>query len=208
MGILGCQDQPAQQTQANEATKDTVKQETVKHDTAIVKEPHSFQRSLQSNGLSFTVYTTGEGSLKQLFIRSEGWETKDQHFELGIEGTATDARVADLNSDGFPELLVFTQSAGSGSYANVIAFSANGRRSMSQVYFPPTGKDPKLSKGYMGHDSFSVNGSTLIQEFPVYKEGDANSNPTGGVRRVQYKLVDGEASRKFVATNISDSSPK
>jgi hypothetical protein len=100
--------------------------------------------------------------------------------------------------------LIFTQSAGSGTYGNVIAFSANGAKSMSQVYFPPTSENPKLNKGYMGHDTFSINESTLIQEFPIYKEGDPNSNPTGGIRRIQYKLVDGEATRKFVVDKISD----
>jgi len=79
---------------------------------------------------------------------------------------------------------------------------------MSRVYFQPVNENAKLKKGYMGHDTFLINESALIQEFPIYKEGDPNSNPTGGVRRIQYKLVNGEASRKFVADKISDSPAK
>ena len=35
--------------------------------------------------------------------------------------------------------------------------------------------------------------NTLVQRFPVYKEGDANAEPTGGTRQLQYKLEPGEA---------------
>ena len=79
---------------------------------------------------------------------------------------------------------------------------------MSRIYFPPVSENTKLNKGYMGHDTFLINESALIQEFPIYKEGDPNSNPTGGIRRIQYKLVNGEASRKFVADKISESPSK
>jgi len=33
----------------------------------------------------------------------------------------------------------------------------------------------------------------LVQRFPVYKTGDTNSEPTGGMRQLQYRLVAGEA---------------
>ena len=203
MIITGCNDQTESQSQDNKP-KDTTKNQ----EPAIEKETFSFQKSLQFKNISFDINTKGSGSLRQLAIQPKGFEETNKSFELEIDGKVTDAQVADLNSDGFPELLIFTQSAGSGSYGNVIAFSSNGAKSMSQVYFQPTGENPKLNKGYMGHDSFLINESTLIQEFPIYKEGDPNSNPTGGIRRIQYKLVDGEASRKFVTEKISESPSK
>jgi len=46
--------------------------------------------------------------------------------------------------------------------------------------------------------------TTLAQRFPIYKEGDTNANPTGGIRQIEYQLVDGEASRKFVIKNSTD----
>jgi hypothetical protein len=117
----------------------------------------------------------------------------------------TDARVADLNSDQYPELLIFIQSPGSGSYGKLVAFSVNNVGSMSQAYFPPVSEDPGLKKGYMGHDKFLIENNTLVLKFPIYKPGDPNSNPTGGIRRVEYKLVEGEPSRKFVAGKITES---
>ena len=215
MAMTGCNDQTETQSQNTEThsqdnkPKDTTKsKEPTIENPAVEKETYSFQKTLQFKGISFDVNTKGSGSLRQLVIQPKGFEKTNKSVELEIDGKVTDAQVADLNSDGFPELLIFTQSAGSGSYGNVIAFSSNNAKSMSQVYFQPTGENPKLNKGYMGHDSFLINESTLIQEFPIYKEGDPNSNPTGGIRRIQYKLVDGEASRKFVTDKISESPSK
>ena len=203
MVMIGCNEQTETQSQDNKP-KDTTKSPK----PTIEKETYSFQKTLPFKGLSFDINTKGSGSLRQLVIQPKGFEETNKSFELEIDGKVTDAQVTDLNSDGFPEVLIFTQSAGSGSYGNVIAFSANGVKSMSRVYFPPANENPKLNKGYMGHDTFLINESALIQEFPIYKEGDPNSNPTGGVRRIQYKLVNGEASRKFVADKISESPSK
>ena len=215
MIITGCNDQTETQSQSTEThsqdnkPKDTTKsKEPTIESPAVEKETYSFQKTLQFKSISFDVNTQGSGSLRQLVIQPKGFEETNKNIKLEIEGKVTDAQVADLNSDGFPELLIFTQSAGSGSYGNVIAFSANGIKSMSRVNFQPANENPKLNKGYMGHDTFLINESALIQEFPIYKEGDPNSNPTGGIRRVQYKLVNGEASRKFVADKISESPPK
>jgi hypothetical protein len=45
----------------------------------------------------------------------------------------------------------------------------------------------------MGHDDFAVVEGTLVRRFPVYKDGDHNAAPSGGVRQLQYKLRPGEA---------------
>jgi hypothetical protein len=182
--------------------------DTVSKQTATEKETYSFQKSLQFKNISFNVYTKENGSLGNLSIKPNGLSETNQNVDLDINGKVTDAQVADLNADGFPELLIFTQSAGSGSYGNVIAYAVNNGKSMSRINFPATSENPQLKRGYMGHDSFSMNNSSLVQEFPIYKEGDANSNPTGGVRHVQYKLVNGEASRKFVVNQIFDIASK
>ena len=120
-----------------------------------------------------------------------------------IIGSIVDAEIADLNKDSSPELLIYTQSDGSGSYGDVLAYSVNNLKSMSQVYFPPITENPELKKGYMGHDEFRVVETSLVQRFPVYKEGDSNANPTGGKRQISYKLVDGEASRFFEVKNVT-----
>lgn len=47
----------------------------------------------------------------------------------------------------------------------------------------------------MGYDEMAIVENTFCQRFPIYKEGDSNANPTGGMRQIQYKLVDGENGR-------------
>ena len=99
-----------------------------------------------------------------------------------VEGQVVEAEVADLDADGSPEIYVYVQSAGSGSYGSLVAFAANKKKSLSDIYLPPIADDPKASKGYMGHDEFRVVENTLVRRFPVYRDGDANAKPTGGMR--------------------------
>lgn len=203
MVLLACENQPKEQVQETEQKTDTTIQQPV-----IDKASYSFQKSLQFKVISFQVTTKGEGSLRQLHIQPSGLEIANDSVNIEIDGEVTDAQVADLNNDGFPELLIFTKSPGSGSYGNVIAYSVNAGKSMSQVTFSSASEDSKFNKGYMGHDRFSIDGSKLIQEFPIYKESDPNANPTGGTRRIEYKLVNGEASRKLVVNKSTDTASK
>lgn len=163
-----------------------------------------FHGVLSSNGISFDLSTSGQGSLQKLRIQPGGLSIVNRELIHEIDGRIMDADLADLNSDGFPELLIYTQSAGSGSYGDVIAYSVNNGKSVSQVYFPPISDNPEASKGYMGHDEFTVIETSLAHRFPIYKEGDTNADPTGGMRQIQYKMVDGEASRRFEVVRITE----
>ena len=102
--------------------------------------------------------------------------------------------MADLNGDGSPELYVYVASAGSGSYGSLVAYSANRRKSLSEIDLPPITEHAMAAGGYQGHDQFAVVESTLVRRFPVYKPGDTNAAPSGGTRQLQYKLRQGEAS--------------
>ena len=121
-----------------------------------------------------------------------------------IEGQITRAEVADLNADGSPEVYIYIRSAGSGSYGTLVAFSANRRRSLSEIYLPPVSDDAKAAQGYMGHDDFAVVEGTLVRRFPVYKDGDSNAAPSGGVRQLQYKLKPGEANWQLKLDRVVD----
>ena len=77
--------------------------------------------------------------------------------------------------------MFYTTSAGSGSYGNVIGYSVNAGKSISEIYFPPIAENPKANKGYMGHDEFAIVETSLVQRFKIYKEGDTNSKPTGNM---------------------------
>lgn len=153
----------------------------------------AFDRTLELQGIRFRVTSADESSINTLRIVPSGLEIDNSAIVRTIDGTVTDAEVADLNVDGSPEIYVYVTSAGSGSYGSLAAYSANRRKSLSEIYLPPVTQNKAASKGYMGHDEFAVVESTLVQRFPVYRAGDTNARPTGGIRQLQYKLHPGEA---------------
>ena len=110
-----------------------------------------------------------------------------------VDGTVVGAEIADINADGSPEIYIYATSAGSGSYGSLIAYAANQNKSLSEIYLPAVNDNDKQAKGYMGHDEFAVGEGALLHRFPIYREGDNNANPTGGMRQIQYKLIQGEA---------------
>jgi Periplasmic lysozyme inhibitor of I-type lysozyme len=152
-----------------------------------------FDQQLSLEGITFHVLCPNDSSLNQLEIIHSGLEVDNAPIKREVDGTVTGAEVADLNSDGSPEIYVYVTSAGSGSYGTLVAYSANKKKSLSEIYLPPLEDDPDNAKGYMGHDRVAVVETSLVRRFPIYKEGDSNAEPTGGMRQLQYKLVAGEA---------------
>lgn len=164
-----------------------------------------FNKVLNLQDVGFNVSTIKKEGKNTLTIFTFGLKEQEYNETIDIEGeVVVNAEVEDLNSDGSPELFVFTQSVGSGSYGNVYAFSVNNKKSMSEVYFQPTAENSKINKGYMGHDEFSLIENSLGQRFPIYKEGDTNAAPTGGTRQISYKLIEGEAMRKLEVDKVSE----
>lgn len=163
-----------------------------------------FQKTLTFQNITFEIITTGEGSSSELTIQPIGLEIDNHKIAVELDGQVVDAEIGDLNADGFPEILIYTISAGSGSYGNVIGYAVNNGKSISQIYFPDIAENQEASSGYMGHDEFTVIETSLARRFPVYRQGDTNNNPTGGTRQIQYKLKDGEAAGLFVIDRISE----
>jgi len=198
LALTGCknQSQKPQREQDNIEKTSTIKNSTHK------EQQTSFSKTLKLQNISFDINTSGEGSISQLSIEPKGLEVDNQKLVLEIGGQVINAEIEDLNSDGFPEVLIYITSAGSGSYGNVIGYSVNNGKSISQIYFPELSENKKANAGYMGHDEFAIVETSLVRRFPIYKADDTNSNPTGGTHQIQYKLKDGEASRLFVIDKV------
>lgn len=171
-----------------------------KDDTART---HDFQKTLYFMNTSFNVTATGKGSLQYLTIQPHGLSDNKMITVENAE-PVVNAEVADLNNDGYAELVIYTQSAGSGSYGNVYAYSVNSGQSISAVTFPKVISSGDMRKQYGGHDQFAIVNNRLVQRFPLYNPGDPNSRPTGRQRTITYKLVNGEASRKFVIDKVTE----
>lgn len=174
--------------------KSSASDTTVKEGIDSVKQEISFNTELTYPGsnISFKVNTKGDS----LIIQPSGLSISNETLYHDITGyTVVNAEIGDLNIDSYPELFVYLTSDGSGSYGKLIGYSVNNGKSVSQVYLPDISDNDEVSKGYMGHDEMAIVENTFCQRFPIYKEGDSNANPTGGIRQIQYKLVDGESSR-------------
>jgi hypothetical protein len=160
---------------------------------AVSTAADAFDQKLALQGITFHVTCPNDSSAPTLTITPSGLAIDNSPMKKEVDGHVVLAEVADLDVDGSPEIYVYVQSAGSGSYASLVAYAANKKKSLSEIYLPPITDDARASKGYMGHDEFRVVESTLVRRFPVYREGDTNAKPTGGTRQIQYKLAAGEA---------------
>lgn len=147
-----------------------------------------FEQTLELEGITFKVHATNKGSINTLTIKPKGLKVDNRPIVREVNGTVVEAEVADLNEDGAPEILVYTASAGSGSYGNVIGYASNAKKSLAPITMPDLMEDKDVYTGYKGHDEFSIVETRLARRFPVYQSGDTNNQPTGGFRLLYYGL--------------------
>ena len=111
-------------------------------------------------GVTFTVGSQGEGSVRQLTIATSGTPKAIAPIRQEILGSVSGVEVADLDANGLPEVYVFITSAGSGSYGSVEGWALNkGSRSLSTIHMPELSE--QAAQGYQGHDEFAVVELTL-----------------------------------------------
>lgn len=187
------------QKKSETTTESTQQKDSITTTSSEPVEPKTdFKKTVAYKTISFDITKSGD----TLTIQPSGFESDNTKVSKTIDGTVTNVEVDDVNADGSPELMIYITSAGSGSYGTAIGFSGNNNKSMSEITIPSMADNPKVNKGYMGHDEFALVEGTLVQRFPIYKEGDTNSKPTGGMRQIQYKLKNGEASKVFAVDKI------
>lgn len=163
-----------------------------------------FDKVFNLQGISFHVTSPNLTSINELKITPSDLTIDNSVIKREIDGVVAGAEIADLNSDGSPEIYIYITSVGSGSYGKLVAYSANNKKSLSEIYLPPLSDEKVNTLGYMGHDEFAVVESSFHRRFPIYSEGDSNTKPTGGIRTLQYKLVPGEATWILELINSSE----
>lgn len=166
-------------------------------------DPRIFIKTLSLQNIVFDVNTIRKDGKLILNITPFGLKGDNSKISQEIKGTVVDAEVEDLNSDGSPELLVYTTSQDNNHHGNVIGYSVNNGKSMSQIAFPSITENAEAYKGYVGQDEFSIVETTLVRRFKTYSSND-ESKPTGKIKQVEYKLKEGEASRKFEISKVTE----
>lgn len=152
---------------------------------------------LGDGNVGFSLQATGGSSLNRLTLSAIGLSVDNQVQEVELDGSPYLAELADLDSDGWPEVYVYISSAGSGSYGSLAAYAINKGKSATSIYLPPIGENVEASSGYQGHDEFRVVENRLVRRYPIYDEGDTNASPGDRMRQIQYRLVPGEAGWKL-----------
>ena len=154
--------------------------------------PGPFDKTLTLQGVTFRVVSANHGSINRVTITPAGLSIDNSPLAREIDGVVAGAEVADLDVDGSPEIYVYVSSAGSGSQGSLVAYGANRRQSLSEIHLPPVTEHPTASRGYMRHDEFAVVENRIVRRFPLYRPGDTNAAPSGGMRQLQYRLRAGE----------------
>lgn len=168
--------------------------------TTDIAKKQEFSKTLTWKSTNFEIKVEDDTLLS---IQPQGLEISNDKISHDILGSnVVDAEIVDLDGDNHAEILVYLISDGSGSYGNVIAYSVNNGKSISEIFYNIEGDTDEVKVGYMGHDSFSVKENKLERRFPIYKENDTNANPTGGERIVQYKLVKGNNGKLLVIDKV------
>jgi hypothetical protein len=157
----------------------------------------TFARTLELHGIRFAISEDRRSAT--VTITPSGLEIDNSPVTRPIEGRVKDAEVADLNVDQSPEIYVYlTSDAGD----SLVALSANKRKSLSDVYLPSLDETSGAAVGYRGRDAFAVGEGRLLRRFPIYRDGDADTDPTGGMRQLQYRLEPGEAGWRLVVDQV------
>lgn len=119
--------------------------------------------------------------------------TYTDSLNIGDKDPVQSGMVADLDENQHDELYLVTRSVGSGTYAHVLAFMRDEQNKLVAIAVPEIGASDQSKggqfEGYMGHDSVYIEQHWLVRKYPVYKPGDAQDKPSGGMREIKYSLV-------------------
>lgn len=153
----------------------------------------AFDRKLKLLGISFHVSSPNAASGNKLIITPAGLQVDNTPISRPVDGVVIGAEVADINADKSPEIYIYLREPGPQARGSLVAYSANNKKSLSEIYLPPLAENKRASVGYNGHDEMAVVEGVLARRFPIYGKGGDSSSPTGKTRQLQYKLVAGEA---------------
>lgn len=185
--------------------KDSTEKMTIKNDTAVTVK----KEMKTTTGKVFTIIETKPSySVSNYMVTGAGFSNSADTIKFQNKNPMVTAMLADLDKNGFEELYILTKSTGSGSFMDIMGIASFNDKSFGEITVQEiTDKDVEkggMFAGYMGHDSIYIADNNLVREFPVYKTSDANSDPTGGRRKIFYTLKPGEASYQLVITGKAE----
>lgn len=152
----------------------------------------AFDQTLDWFGISFHVTSANTNGANSVTITPAGLKKDNSPVTVKINGVMTGAEVADLNADSSPEVYVYVRATDGSNVGSLVAYAANNKKSLSQIYLPDLSENKKNTVGYRGGDEFAVIELTFVRRFPIYPEDKSIAAPTGRTSQLQYKLKPGE----------------
>jgi hypothetical protein len=131
----------------------------------------------------------------ELDVRPIGFDNEAKPMDFMLRGRVAKAEIDDLNSDGYPDLVLYVYMDSSAVFGTVYAFVSKENKTFIGCILPDPMMDGKINEGYKGHDQFSLMEGFLLEKFPIYKAGDDKDKPSGGMRAILYQLVPDEGDR-------------
>lgn len=134
----------------------------------------------------FDLYVTAEpvGESQSIQHCKLSTHRNKERVEFDIDGSIVHSWAGDADDDSSPEMYVWTQSTGSGSYGTLHIYEWTGDLTARPLPDMPS----RYANGYRGHDEFDMNDQVVIRRFPLYREDDPNAEPSGVRRELQYRL--------------------
>jgi len=167
--------------------------------SAQTKKYRRYDSTLKLNKAGYHLYSNNKlDDNNEVTISPIGFDNGAREMSFIIKGRLVLAEVDDLNNDGFPDVVMYAKSSAPNEKGYLYAISSEENRSFRPIAFPDITDDAKLSKGYRGHDEFSLLETTLMRKFPIYSDTDSTNQGPIGKRVVQYRLVNKEGRLTFI----------
>jgi len=151
---------------------------------APTKETTGFDQKLELQGISFHVESASSAGENQILLTPSGLSEVNTPIRTPITGTITEAEVSDMNADGSPEVFVYVRNPGGEARGAFYAWSANHKKSLSDIHLQELPANDPAMTGHQGKDEYAVVEGSFVRRFPI---------AGGKTRQIQYKLKAGEA---------------
>lgn len=171
---------------APETTTDPVLETSVTKEAA---ETASYTKTLEMQNTTFHITATGE----ELTVEMAQGESPSGSLTTSIVGKVTGTGLEDLDADGWPEVVIFTQESDDAMKGHAYGFSSGKGKTLETIDIPPLNSDPTHIEGYVGGDEFAVVETSLVRRMVL---------SDGSVRQLQYKLVPTSEGKVFEVDRV------
>ena len=164
----------------------------------------AFSTTAQLHGIKFKVESPNSESNNKVTVTPSGLSGSIEPVTSDVNGDVYGAESGDLNVDQSPEIYIYVRERDGKKRASLIGYSANSKKSMSEISVPAIDPASKEAAGLNGEDEFAVVENTLVRRFPLFAgTGDA-AKKTGKFRQFDYKLKKGEATWALYVNKVEE----